>query len=124
MLFTALVMFRLLPRGFSNRDLRQHLAPLLGLEPGSISAGRMTYDLRRLRLHGLIERIPQSHRYRLTSQGLSTCLFFTRANARLLRPGLTQLLQPSADHPSSLRAAFDRFEKSMDTLCEQARLAA
>ena len=124
MLFAALVMFRLLPRGFSNRDLRQHLAPLLGLEPGSISAGRMTYDLRRLRLHGLIERIPQSHRYRLTSLGLSTCLFFTRAHARLLRPGLTQLLQPPADHPSSLRAAFDRLEKSMDTLCEQARLAA
>jgi hypothetical protein len=84
----------------------------------------MTYDLRRLRLHGLIERIPQSHRYRLTSLGLSTCLFFTRAHARLLRPGLTQLLQPPADHPAPLRAAFDRLEKSMGTLCEQARLAA
>ncbi|MEX2283303.1 MAG: hypothetical protein WEE89_12540, partial [Gemmatimonadota bacterium] len=94
MLFAAVVMFRLLPRGFSNRDLRLHLAPLLGLEPCSISAGRMTYDLRRLRLHGLIERTPGSHRYHLTTTGLRTALFFTRAYARLLRPGISQLLQP------------------------------
>src|SRR5206468_10675032 len=30
-LLGALVLFRLLPRGFSNRDLREHVAPLLGL---------------------------------------------------------------------------------------------
>jgi hypothetical protein len=123
-LFAALVVFRLLPRGFSNRDLRQHLAPLLGLEPGSISAGRMTYDLRRLRLHGLIERRPGSHRYRLTSTGLRTALFFTRAYARLLRPGFTQLLQPPENGAPPLRAAFERLEKTMDTLCEKAGLAA
>ena len=34
------------------------------------NAGQMTYDLRRLRLRGLIERIPHSQRYRLTAEGL------------------------------------------------------
>jgi hypothetical protein len=56
-LLSVLVIFRLLPDGFSNKDLRAHLAPLLGLATGALTAGRMTYDLRRLRLHGLIERI-------------------------------------------------------------------
>jgi hypothetical protein len=43
-------------------------AQLLGLDPAQYPAGRMTYDLRRLRLHGLIERIPKSHRYDITPQ--------------------------------------------------------
>jgi hypothetical protein len=54
-------MFRLLPHGFRNRDLRGLLAGLLGTTAESISAGQATYDLRRLRAHGLINRIPGSH---------------------------------------------------------------
>jgi hypothetical protein len=44
----------LLPNGFANRALRAHRAPLLGLDPSHRTPGRMTYDLRRLRLHRLI----------------------------------------------------------------------
>ena len=50
-------------------DVREHLAPLLGKKPSQLTPGRITYDLRRLRLHGLIERIPKTHRYRITAQG-------------------------------------------------------
>ena len=48
----------------------------------------MTYDLRRLRLHGMIERIPKTHRYRVTEFGLRATLFFTRVHARLYRPAV------------------------------------
>jgi hypothetical protein len=48
----------------------------------------MTYHLRRLRLHGMIERIPNSNRYRLTDLGLRCGWFFTRTYSRILRPGL------------------------------------
>ncbi len=57
-LLGALLVFRLLPRGFSGRDLRDHWAPLLGKAPADMTPGQMTYQLRRLRLHGLIERNP------------------------------------------------------------------
>ena len=43
---------------------------MLGLEENNISAGRVSYELRRLRLHGLIERVEGIHRYRLTTEGL------------------------------------------------------
>lgn len=46
----------------------------------------MTYDLRRPRLHGIIERIPKTHCYQLTPDGLRIALFFSRTYARLLRP--------------------------------------
>ena len=62
----AILLFNLLPRGFSNKDLRGRMAQLLGLAPGHFTQGKMTYDLRRLRLYGLIERIPKTHRYQVT----------------------------------------------------------
>lgn len=63
-LLSTLCVFRLLPRGFANRDLRIHLAPQLGRSPEHMTSGQITYDLRRLRSHGLIERIPRTHRRR------------------------------------------------------------
>jgi hypothetical protein len=90
-LFCALLVFRLLPRGFSNRELRDHWAGLLGQTPQSITPGQMTYHLRRLRLHGLIERLPKSHRYRPTDKGWRTILFCTRCYNRILRPGFAEL---------------------------------
>jgi hypothetical protein len=65
-------------RGFNNAQLRTHLATLLGENPEHYSAGRMSYDLRRLRLHGLIQRIANTHRYQLTAQGLKVAMFFSR----------------------------------------------
>lgn len=60
-LFAVLVVFSLQLRGFTNPEMRALLAQLLGLDPANYPVGRMTYDLRRLRLHGSIERIPRRH---------------------------------------------------------------
>jgi hypothetical protein len=123
-LFCALVMFRLLPEGFTARDLRQHVAPLLGLPPDDLSAGRVTYDLRRLRLHGLIERQPKPHRYRVTDAGLRLALFLPRVWARTLRPGLAVVMPDRAPNDHVLRRAFERLERAMDDWCAKAKLAA
>src|SRR5271170_3202875 len=77
-----LVLFSFQLRGFTNQEMRALLAQLLGRDPAHYPVGRMTYDLRRLRLHGLIERIPKSHRYDVTPAGLRIALFFTRTYAR------------------------------------------
>ena len=63
-------MFRLLPRGFTNRDLRPTSRRNSDCHPRTCTSGQITYDLRRLRAHGLIERIPHTHRYRVTDHGL------------------------------------------------------
>ena len=59
-----------------------------------ITSGQMSYDLRRLRMHGLIQRIPHTHRYQVTSTGLTQAMFLTRFHDRLLRTGLAQLTDP------------------------------
>lgn len=123
-LFCTLVLFRLRPDGFTARDLRQHVAPLLGLAPDALSAGRVTYDLRRLRLHGLIERHPKRHRYGVTDAGLRLALFLPRVWARTVRPGLATVLPDIAPNHSPLRRAFERLEQVMDEACAQAKVAA
>jgi hypothetical protein len=123
-LLAALCAFRLLPNGFTNRDLRTHLAPLLGLTPEAMTSGQITYDLRRLRIHGLICRIPHSFRYQVTLTGLRQALFLTRLTQRFLIPGLAELTDPSPPVTTRLRAAARAYEASLDDLARHAGLAA
>jgi hypothetical protein len=119
-LLHALVLFRLLPNGFSNSDLRERLEPLRGRPT---TPGAVTYDLRRLRLRGLIRRIPRTHRYQVTRQGLRYALFFSRCYDRLLRPGLAVVLPDRAVAHSKLRASFRQLEAAMTEWTERAKLA-
>jgi len=123
-LLAVLVVFRLLPEGFRNRDLRAHLAPLLGLDPALMTPGRITYELRRLRLHGLIERIPDTHRYRVTDHGMTIAIFLTRVHNRLIRTGLAELRHPDPHSSPPLRRALDRLNTEIDRSAARACLAA
>jgi hypothetical protein len=123
LLLHALVLFRQLAQGFRVADLRRHLAALSGCDPASISQGAITYQLRRLRLHGLIERAPRSFRYRVTDFGFRVALFFTRTYNRLLRPGLADALSSFAPSLHPLKRAFDRVAAEIDTIINQIQLA-
>jgi predicted MarR family transcription regulator len=63
----------------------------------------MTYDLRRLRLNGLIRRLPHANRYVLTADGVRIAVFYIKVYSRLLIP-LTAANQAQA--PPELRAAL------------------
>jgi len=119
-LMHALCLFALAPTGFRHRELRDHVAQLQGRDPATYRAGAMTYDLRRLRLHGLIERVPRSHRYRITPTGAQVAMFYARLYSRALRPACS--LQPVA----SVRAqrAFDRLDAALAHFLEEVKLAA
>jgi hypothetical protein len=123
-MWNALLVFDRLPTGFSNRDLRNNLAALLGQPVEQFTQGRMSYQLRRLRLHGLIERIPKTHRYRPTSFGFRVAIFCTRAYARILRPGLGLVLPETSPFPSPLRRSFDKLEQEINSWVDKAKLAA
>jgi hypothetical protein len=123
-LLSALLVFRLLPRGFSNGDLRNHWASLLAQEAQHITPGQMSYHLRRLRLHRIIERLPHTHRYRVTDNGWRTALFCTRCYSRILRPGLAQLIPEAAVDDSHLRRRFDELDAAIERFLEEQNLVA
>jgi hypothetical protein len=123
-LLQALLVFALLPNGFLNRDLRGLLAGLLGKHPHEISAGQISYDLRRLRAHGLITRIPKTHRYQISDTGLHHAMLITHLHTRLLQPGLAQLTDPDPPTPSTLRTAARNYQHALDHLTQEAGFAA
>ena len=119
-LFVALTLFQHLIDGFHNRDLRQHVTALLGVTSQQYTASQMTYDLRRLRLKGLIFRPPKTHRYFLTPHGWKVARLFTRLEARVFRPAVAMFTSNDAVLPFPLRASLDRVDAQLDELIYQA----
>lgn len=97
--------------GFTNKSLRSLVAGLLG---GDYSAQQMTYDLRRLRLHGLVERIPSTNTYVTTSAGLRAAISSTKVYDRVLAPLLSPDKRPA---PHELRKFVKRSTVSLNACC-------
>jgi DNA-binding IclR family transcriptional regulator len=88
---------------------------MLGLDPSKIKPGQISYHLRRLRLHGLITRIEETHRYKLTPDGLRIALFYQRTYARVIRPGLSKMLSRNPAHSSPQAQALQKLQLAMNT---------
>ena len=80
----------------------------------------MTYDLRRLRLHGLIERIPHTNTYTLTPDGIRVAVFYTKVHDRLLGPLLAK--PTNRPHPSSSDRALATIDHTIADYVTNARL--
>jgi hypothetical protein len=102
--------------GFTNKSLRGRVAGLLGT---NYSSAQMSYDLRRLRLHGLIQRTPATNTYNLTPEGIRVAVFYTKLYSRLLRP-LLESHQPPA--PIEMRRALTTIEHTLQNYQANARL--
>src|SRR5215470_5521869 len=103
--------------GITNKSLRALMTGLL--HNPAYSPGQMTYDLRRLRLAGLIRRIEHTNRYVLTPDGIKFAVFYTKVHSRLLRP-LMAADQPQA--PLELRRALNTLNRHVDDYISRARL--
>jgi len=119
-LFLALALFQHLIDGFHNRDLRASVSSFLGVTDEQYTASQMTYDLRRLRLKGLIFRPPQTHRYFLTPYGWKVARLFSRLEARVFRPAVAMFTGDDAVLPFPLRASLNRVDAQLDELIEGA----
>ncbi len=104
--------------GFTNRSLRAQVATLLGV-PYSMS--QLSYDLRRLRLKGLITRLPRSNTYVLTDEGQRVTIFYTKLHNRLLRPLLAAHDPPA---PLPLRQVLRVINHHVEDYICQARMTA
>jgi hypothetical protein len=121
-LLAAVLLFSHLPAGFSNAMLRAQVAALLGPD-ANYGTRQMTYDLRRLRLKGLIQRQGNSQRYRLTPLGLSAAAFFTKLDTRIFRPA-SAAMDPKDVVPRPLRTAVHRLDEAVAEMVRNAHFKA
>jgi hypothetical protein len=124
-LLRACCRFGFAPDGFTNSSLRPHVAALHDPGPRGYTASRMTYDLRRLRQKGIIERVPGTHRYMLTPQGRRTTLFLTKTYLRIVRPGLGRVAVSATPDPTdTLAHAFTCLDAEIDRFIAEAKMSA
>ena len=122
-LLAGLCCFQHLFAGLTNRSLRELIA---GLIPG-YSTRQMTYDLRRLRRKGFIQRIPHTHRYELTSEGRRLAVFLTKTYTRIVNPSLADLdpaLPPDIADRAPLAKAYRAFERATQDRIKQSAIMA
>jgi hypothetical protein len=123
-LLSSIAAFGHVMGGLTNRSLREHMAARWNPDYTSAQA---TYDLRRLRLKGLIQRIPGTNTYRVTTHGHSLATFLTKLAARVIIPSLTDLAHPvgpRAPAPRPLTTAWRHYQQRLDELIAHAGLAA
>jgi hypothetical protein len=102
--------------GFTNKSLRALVSQLLD---GSYSTNQMTYDLRRLRLKGLVTRVEHTNTYTMSESGIRFAVTYTKLGHRVLPPLL------AADHPPApieLRRAFGVIDHHVEEYLDRARL--
>ncbi len=121
-LLSALTAFVHIPLGFTNNTLREQIADLLDADRQPYGAAQMSYDLRRLRLKGLIWRIPNSYRYQLTTYGRKVAVFFSKLETRIFRQFLAAL-DPAQPVPLPLAAALEQVEQAVAQLVEHANVS-
>ncbi|MGH3564312.1 MAG: hypothetical protein ACRDTN_21680, partial [Mycobacterium sp.] len=103
--------------GITNKSLRALMTGLLG--GTGYTTNQASYDLARLRVNGIITRIPARNLYRLTDDGLRFAIFYTKVHDRLLRP-LLAANQPPA--PLPLRNALHTIDIHVTERIDNARL--
>ena len=101
---------------FTNRSLRAQVSRLLGVP---YTVNQMSYDLGRLRLNGLIERVDDTNTYVLTDEGQRVAIFYTKVHNRLLRPLLASHQPPA---PIELRAALRTIDQQVRNYIDHARM--
>jgi len=121
-LLAGLCRFTLQLNGFRHAELRDSVQVLLGHTPETYSASQMTYDLRRLRLKGLIARLEGTHRYILTTYGRKVVYLMTKLQHRILDVA-SVAVETTAQIPSKLERAFRQLDIELEKLVADAHLA-
>jgi hypothetical protein len=121
-LMHALVRFAHIAAGsiFTTGEIHSHALAALGLSAKQYRLASLRYELGKLRVKGLVEKLPRSRRYRLSAQGYSICLLFLKLFERIYCPlaaGLLQPYRPDGKLPSHKRTQLDRlYQKVADDL--------
>ena len=91
-----------------------------GLKKKDYTLNQIRYDLRKIRLHGLIERIPHTHAYRFTQKGQKLALLLIQLRKRIYGPVAYGIFRHRPDHHHMPDSAFERVYHKIDRAFDEA----
>jgi hypothetical protein len=95
----AVVALAVQPEGFTSEQLAQRMREMQGRTMAKYQKRQAAYDLRKLRGKSLVERIPQSRRYRVRRPGIRTLAGLLILREKVLKPVLSGLYRPKRGRP-------------------------
>jgi hypothetical protein len=96
-------------RKWTTAQVHQALLDTNNLKPKDYTLTQLRYDMRKLRLHGLIERVPKTYAYRFTSKGTKLSILLIQLRKRIYGPLSFALFRT---RPNPLFTPNSRFEKA------------
>jgi hypothetical protein len=83
--------------GWRSADIHQAILTTFGLAADTYTLTQLRYDLRKMKAHGLLERIARSYRCRLSDKGSKAALMFTLFHKRVCGPLANSLFHHRPD---------------------------
>jgi hypothetical protein len=112
--------------GWRTAQIHAAILKAFGLTPTGYSLTQLRYDIRKLKAHGLVERIGKTYAYRLTEQGIRVGAMFILFHKRVCGPLANTLFHHRPDdhgtRASKIEAAYHRADQAIQNLMD--RLAA
>jgi len=110
--------------GWSCADIHQAILTTFGLSASSYTLTQLRYDLRKMKAHGLVQRIGKGYRYRLSDKGAKAALMFILFHKRVCGPLANSLfhhrpdqaLKPASKVETAYYNADHAIQKVLDLL--------
>ena len=113
--------------GSSAAQLHHALLKAYQLDENAYSRNQLSYDLRKLRAHGLLERIQGRFAYRLTEKGRKTAALLVLLRNRIVRPLAGSLFERPVNETfrpaSKLQARYRETKKALNALMDSLKVA-
>jgi hypothetical protein len=105
---------------WTTAQLRVTVLDQCSLKPKDYTLNQIRYDLRKLRLHGLIERAPHSYAYRFTPKGYKLALLLIQLRKRIYGPVAFGILRHRPNPQHQPDSSFERAYHKIDTAFDEA----
>jgi hypothetical protein len=113
---------RKLTNGWRSADIHPAILSTFGLTASAYARTQLRYDLRKMKAHGLLERIGRAHCYRLTDKGVKAALMFILFHKRVCGPLANSLFHhrpAEALKPASkLETAYHKADRAIKQVLE------
>ena len=101
--------------GWRSRQMHEAVLAAYGLSEQSYTLGQLRYDLRKLKAHGLVERLGRSYCYRLTQKGVRVAVMFLLFHKRVCGPLAHSLFATAPAKMSKARTKIQAAYRQADT---------
>jgi hypothetical protein len=108
--------------GWRSADIHQAILTTFGLSSGAYTLTQLRYDLRKLKAHGLLERIGRGYLYRLTDKGVKVALMFVLFHKRVCGPLANSLFHHRPDETlkpaSKIETAYHKADHAIQQVLD------